>query len=289
MKKMVLRTVGVMVGAVLFASLLSSSVQAGRWSLFDGAPGPRPAIDVVEVCQNGITFGGAALEPPGSSIPYWIVNAVTGEALLADEGGGWPYVYADLPTSLTAGAPPEVYQYRSAGYEVAYFSKSVQPGGTIKLFVGGDVWFKQLGVNNCYVSYGATPTVSVWGIGSATDLVFEATAYRSWGDRNGDGIFTVRMAVINSQGREVQTRWVESPPYCFFGYDQDMFRCAAWDFAAHHYRWPNGQPIVSGNYKLQAIAYTTHDESNNWQPATASVYIKSIPWRFGYLPLILRR
>ncbi len=89
---------------------------------------------------------------------------------------------------------------------------------------------------------------------ATTELVFQAQTYDpSIGRRDGDGIAYVDMRILNSDGVEVHQRTERNAGYCAFGGGEPD--CNVWGFAEHDYRWPNGEPIVSDDYTLEATAY----------------------------------
>ncbi len=70
--------------------------------------------------------------------------------------------------------------------------------------------------------------------------------------RDGEGIRNVDMIIVDRNDREVQRRREGSAGYCAFGGGEP--NCNTYVFADHNNRWPNGDPIRSGEeYTLRAI------------------------------------
>jgi formylglycine-generating enzyme required for sulfatase activity len=90
--------------------------------------------------------------------------------------------------------------------------------------------------------------------------VYEVRAYDpAVGTANGDGIAQVDMQIVDpANGMAVYTIARTTPispelgvAYCALSED-----CAPWDFSAHDYTWPNGEPIQNGTYLLRALVST---------------------------------
>ncbi len=73
------------------------------------------------------------------------------------------------------------------------------------------------------------------------------------GTVEGDGVDSVAFAITDESGTVVYQTIDNSPYYCAFG---NANPCDVWDFSAG--TWPNGTPVVSGNYnaKIQANGST---------------------------------
>lgn len=74
--------------------------------------------------------------------------------------------------------------------------------------------------------------------------------------RDGEGIRNVDMIILDQNDREVQRRRENTAGYCAFGGGEP--NCNTYVFADHNNRWPNGDPIRSGEeYTLRALVRTT--------------------------------
>ena len=111
-------------------------------------------------------------------------------------------------------------------------------------------------------------------------LVFQARAFDpNWGPSDGDGIESVEMNLVESNGNIVHKQTERAAPYCLFGGNNP---CPNWVFQDHGYRWPNGQPINSGRLTLQATA-KRHDGGSETVKVDIQLLAKSL-----FLPLIQR-
>lgn len=89
---------------------------------------------------------------------------------------------------------------------------------------------------------------------ATAELVFQVQAYDpSVGQRDGEGIAYVDMRILNSDGVAVHQRTERNAGYCVFGGGEPD--CNVWVFAENDYRWPNGEPILSDEYTLEATVY----------------------------------
>ncbi len=112
------------------------------------------------------------------------------------------------------------------------------------------------------------------GPGSTSDvvtdaLVFQVEAFHSHvtpvapvepGSLDGGYIDHVDLRVLDEQQNVVYEHTELNAHYCLFGGGEP--NCEVWRFADHNYQWPNGQPVVNGNYDLQATGVTLDQKTN---------------------------
>lgn len=103
------------------------------------------------------------------------------------------------------------------------------------------------------------------------DFVFQVDAFDTRvGAQDGAGIDHVDMTVKDPSGAVVSQRTERTAGYCAFGGGEPD--CDIWKFAEHDNKWPNGQPVVAGEYTLTAVVQaksgqtTTLEESAEIQP-----------------------
>ena len=83
---------------------------------------------------------------------------------------------------------------------------------------------------------------------------FRVQAYdRAVGTRDGAGIDSVDMRILDSSGHQVHQRTEKTAGYCSFGGGEPD--CTTWNFAGHNFQWPNGDAIGADVYTLQATIH----------------------------------
>jgi hypothetical protein len=93
------------------------------------------------------------------------------------------------------------------------------------------------------------------------DGLWDTTA----GSRTGDGITSVTFTIVDQFDTVVhQVRTGRGDRFCAFGGSTPA--CRAWDFAANGWRWPSGQPVHSGRFRVFAFAQGDDpDHKGTWQ------------------------
>ncbi len=94
------------------------------------------------------------------------------------------------------------------------------------------------------------------------ELSFRVTAFdSSRGNIDGTGISHVNMRIVSPSGRVVQERRENNAGYCVFsGGEPD---CNIFNFADNNFTWPNGDFIESGEYRLEATAFTANGQQGS--------------------------
>lgn len=100
-------------------------------------------------------------------------------------------------------------------------------------------------------------------------LVFQVAADATGGNRDGRGVSHVDMVVLRDDGTAVHSRTEQNARYCAFGGGEPD--CNAYEFADNDWRWPNGDEITPGRYRLQAIA---HAEDGRQQTVSTDIQIE---------------
>jgi hypothetical protein len=182
-----------------------------------------------------------AATPEPTAIPS---SAPPTEAPLPTET---PPAPTDIPVPPTA--PPEPTEAPIA-YTDVNFSGNPVPGEE----VGGHIQIAgaQLNDNN-------VPVVHSF-LAIRVFARFPASAAH-----DGDGVEQVRIVLTNDEtGEIVQDRPEQTAGYCAFqGGEPD---CVLWVFAEHDNKWPKGQPITDGTYRVD-VTITPRAENNptvNW-------------------------
>jgi hypothetical protein len=100
-------------------------------------------------------------------------------------------------------------------------------------------------------------------------LVFQIAADATGGNRDGRGISHVDMVILQDGGSAVHSRTEENAKYCAFGGGEPD--CNVYRFADNDWRWPNGDEITPGRYRLQAVA---HAEDGRQQILSSEIEIE---------------
>ena len=90
---------------------------------------------------------------------------------------------------------------------------------------------------------------------ATTSLEFRVFAHSPLSSKvDGEGIVSVEFQILDRNGNEVHDRVEKTAGYCAFGGGEPD--CVVWDFASHHYKWPDGGKIESGyhSYTLKITA-----------------------------------
>lgn len=91
-------------------------------------------------------------------------------------------------------------------------------------------------------------------------LVFRLRAYdETVGERDGDGIASVELRVLDPEGNEVYRRRENNAGYCAFSGGEP--NCTGYVFAEHDNAWPNGEPIRDGEFYTLAATIQAKDGS----------------------------
>ncbi|TAH51162.1 MAG: hypothetical protein EYC68_11530 [Chloroflexota bacterium] len=73
---------------------------------------------------------------------------------------------------------------------------------------------------------------------------------------DGCNIDRVVLYLYDPDGTQVQKRTEFNPSYCLFGGGDNGNPCTFWVYSEHDNRWPNGSPIIAGEYRMYAEAFS---------------------------------
>lgn len=243
------------------------NIQGPDLIVFPEPPNVQGSIDAVLACRNGSIFEFHAIDTQAS---------LDGEPLdwdisFANENG---LLIAEYPLWLAKSKTPFVHgelTYPYSSRQMLLWRERVPVGPLVMCISGPGTGFCEttIEIENCYIAPSLVTDISQIGLRStepivSDSLVFETRAYDPRiGTRNGDGIESIRMSVIDqATGADIfwgepisSTEVVTDTTFCLFTED-----CSPYVFADHDYAWPNGEPIEDGAYLLRALVRTPKDE-----------------------------
>ncbi len=244
-----------------------SNSQGADFIVFPQPPNIQGTIDVGLACRNGVIIDFHATDAratlDGEPLDWDISFAYDGGLIINQ----YPLWLAESTTPLTRDEL--IFPYSSK--QMLLWRERVPPGPLAMCISGPGTGFCEttIDIDNCYIAPSLVTDISQIGFESTAStvrdsMVFEARAYDPRiGTRNGEGIETVRLSIIDqASGEDVfwgepvaASEVVTDTTFCLFSDD-----CVPYVFADNDFTWPNGEPIEDGAYLLRAVVSTPKDE-----------------------------